>query len=124
MKLIIGGAYQGKLRYALETYHIDEKAVCDCAATDIDFTAPCIDHIERFALACVQAGRDPVVIFEKNADKWRDAVLICCDISGGVVPIDETMRRWREAVGRLTRYLAGEAGSVTRLFCSLPERLK
>ena len=53
----------------------------------------------------------------------RDAVILCDEITCGIVPVDALDRRWREMTGkylsRLTRYGAG----VTRVFCGLPQRL-
>ena len=53
-----------------------------------------------------------------------DAVVLCTDVSCGVVPMDKTQRLWREEVGRAVCALARQADSVTRIFCGLPLRLK
>ena len=69
-----------------------------------------------------QAGKEP-------ADELRtldlsDKILLCEDISCGVVPIDPEQRAWREAVGRMNAMLAARAERVTRIFCGLPMELK
>ena len=51
-------------------------------------------------------------------------ILICEDISCGVVPMDAETREWREAVGRMNAALAAQADTVTRIFCGLPLELK
>ena len=53
-----------------------------------------------------------------------DAVVICTDVSCGVVPMDRVQRLWREEVGRTVCALARRADSVPRVFCGLPLRLK
>ena len=124
MHLVIGGAYQGKLRYAMEHFGVTEEQVFDCSGGGIDFSAPCIDHGERYALTCVREGREAADDFRANRERWQSAVILCDDISSGVVPLDPEARAWREASGRLVNYLAGEAETVTRLFCSIPQVLK
>ena len=124
MHLVIGGAYQGKLAYALEHFALSPEQVFDCSDGGIDYTAPCIVHGERFALACLREGREAAEELLANRDLWRDAVIVCDDISCGVVPMDAELRAWREAAGRMINYLAGEADTVTRLFCSIPQVIK
>ena len=124
MKLIIGGAYQGKRDFAKTAFHLTDANIFTCTGEEIDFSAPCIDKVEEFSLACVKAGKDPVEQFQKNEPLWKDAVLICQDIFCGVVPIDDTMRQWRQETGRLCQYLTKHADSVSRIFCGLEQKLK
>jgi adenosyl cobinamide kinase/adenosyl cobinamide phosphate guanylyltransferase len=124
MDLIIGGAYQGKLDYAKEKYGLTDSDIFECSdKRDIEFKA-CVHHLERFTLYCVKNNLNAVDIFALWEKKWKDCVLICEDISCGVVPIDPEMREWREATGRLLNWLTPRAETVTRLFCGLPQRLK
>ena len=124
MNLIIGGAYQGKLDYAKETYHYEPRQVFTCSGTDIDFSLPCIDHLEEYVLSCVRAGVDPAALFKKHWEDWRHSTLICMDLSCGVVPLEAEMRAWRNETGKLCQYLSREASSVVRIFCGLEEKLK
>lgn len=124
MILIIGGAYQGKLDYAKSTYGIDDAQVYTCTDTEIDFSFHCIDHIEEFTLACVHADVDPIDYFSSSHGLWKDSILICQDISCGVVPLGADMRAWRQATGRLCQYLSSQAEQVSRIFCGLEQRLK
>ena len=125
MHFIIGGAYQGKLDYAKKRYGLRDADVFTCTEADgIAFGAPCIDRLEEFALRCVRNGQDAVEIMRENRAEWENAVLICCDLFCGVVPLGADMRAWREMTGRLCAYLAAEAETVTRMFCGLEQRLK
>lgn len=124
MILIIGGAYQGKLSYAKEAFHLAPEDIFTCEGTEIDFSKPCIDHLEEFCYACVQKGLDPVTVFRERQDAWRDSILICGDLACGVVPIDPVQRQWRHTTGQLCQYLAGQADRVSRIFCGLEQRLK
>ncbi|MBQ8509466.1 MAG: bifunctional adenosylcobinamide kinase/adenosylcobinamide-phosphate guanylyltransferase [Clostridia bacterium] len=124
MDFIIGGAYQGKLDYAKKQFGVTDEQIFTCSETDgIRFGARCIHRLEEFTLWSVRNGKDATEIFKGHESEWRGSVLICCDIFCGVVPMGADMRTWREMTGRLCAYLSGEAESVTRLFCGLPQRL-
>ena len=125
MDFIIGGAYQGKLDCARKRYSLTDGEIYTCTEADgIAFGARCIDKLEEFALWCVRNGQDAVDIMKRNRPAWKDSVLICEDIFCGVVPMGADMRAWRETAGRLAAYLAGEADTVTRVFCGIEEKLK
>lgn len=124
MKLIIGGAWQGKREFAARTYGFTESDIFTCSGEAVDFSCPCIDKIEEFTLACVREGIEPAEIFAANRERWQGSVLICQDIFCGVVPMEAELREWRNATGRLCQYLAGEAEQVSRIFCGLEQRLK
>lgn len=124
MVLIIGGAYQGKLDYAKAAFSIADDEVFACDGVEIDFSRRCIYRIEEFTLACVLENNDPTEYFRSRREMWKDSILICQDIFCGVVPLGAEIRAWRQATGRLCRYLSGEAAQVSRLFCGLEQRLK
>lgn len=120
MVFIIGGAYQGKLDFAKETFGIGEKDVFVCTGAEIDFSFRCIRNLEVF----VRENPDPIGYFEKNREKWQNSVLICRDVFCGVVPMGAENRDWRQHCGRFSQYLAKEATRVSRVFCGLELRLK
>ena len=124
MILIIGGAYQGKLDFAKAAFSLAPEDVFTCTGTKIDFSKRCIRALEEFCYACVQKGIDPVAFFQEHEDAWQDSILLCNDLSSGVVPIDPVQRQWRHVSGRLCQYLASEARQVSRIFCGLEQRLK
>lgn len=124
LRLIIGGAYQGKRAFAEERFGLKPADIVTCTGEAPDFSGKCLDRLEEYTLACVRAGRDSTAVFRENRGCWEDAVLILGDISAGVVPMDREMRAWREENGRLGRYLAEQAESVHRIFCGLEQRLK
>lgn len=126
MIFIIGGSYQGKREYALETYDLTAQDVFICTEEirEIDFSKRVIAHIEQFALGCVKRGEEPKEYWINHMDQLADSILIADDVSCGVVPIDATIRAWREATGRANNYLAGEADQVVRVFCGLGQVIK
>ena len=125
MDLIVGGAYQGKLDYACEKYGFTVENVFTCSENcDISFEKPCIDRFEEYVLYCVKNGISARKVLEDNMEKWENSVIICREIFSGVVPIDDTIRAWREETGRVMTWLSGNAQSVTRMFLGLPQKLK
>ena len=125
MNFIIGGAYQGKLNCARNTFAVRDSEIFTCTEENgIEFGARCIYKIEEFTLWCVRNGKDATEIFKENRNKGADSVLICQDIFCGVIPLGADMRAWRDMTGRLCAYLSEEATSVTRMFCGLEQRLK
>ena len=120
MILIIGGAYQGKLDYARETYGLTDADIFTCTDGNIDFSRRCINRIEE----SVWANPDALQYFREHRTEWENSILICQDISGGVVPMGKENRAWRQNTGRLCQYLAKEADQVIRIFCGLEQRLK
>lgn len=124
MKLIVGGAYQGKLDFAKTAYKITDEDVFICTDKTIDFSKKCIANLEEFTYACVQDETDPVACFKNHKEQWKDSILICQDISCGVVPLGADLRTWRRYTGLLCQYLACEAESVSRIFCGLEQKLK
>ena len=125
MKLIIGGAYQGKTELAVKKYSLAEDDIEVCTADALpSFNKKCLAHTERFAYYCVKNGLEPREEIEKREQQLENTVFIADDISCGVVPMDKTDRAWREAEGRLMSYIASRSDEVTRVFCGLEQRLK
>ena len=124
MKLIIGGAYQGKLSYARENWNLQDGDIFTCSGTEIDFAKPCIDQLEEFVYACVQEQKDALSYFRNHEAQWENSILICQDLFCGVVPLGADLRAWRQNTGLLCQYLAKRAESVTRIYCGLEQKLK
>lgn len=127
MKLIIGGAFQGKGDYAKETYG---GTVCDCRLPenkdklDLDLSCDIIDGLEAYTRLCAEEGLEAADRLRAHEAELAGKVIICDDISQGLVPMDPLERAWREMNGRTLLYLAGIADSVERVFCGIPQKLK
>ena len=120
MILIVGGAYQGKLDFAKETFNLADSDMYICGAEGIDYSKRCIYKIEEFTALC----DNPVGYFKAHREEWQDSILILQDIFCGVVPMGAENRAWRQRTGRLAQYLSKEANQVSRIFCGLEQRLK
>ena len=125
MVLIFGGAYQGKLAYALDRFGLsgDDVHMCEDSA-DIPADKKIIYGIDKWILALINAGMETQGQVQRLIENCPDAVVICNDISCGVVPMDAVMRKWREAVGQALSELSRHSSEVVRLFCGIPTRVK
>ena len=125
MILIFGGVYQGKLAYALDRFGLTDNDVYLCGE---DFTMPgdkkIIYEIDKWILALIKANIDTEEAVRQFAYRNSDAIVICNDISCGIVPMDAMLRKWREVVGRSLVELSEASDEVIRLFCGIPTRIK
>lgn len=124
MVFFFGGAYQGKLDFARKEFSLPDTDIYTCSDGCIDFSKKCVDSIEQFTLACTKSGVDPVAYFDSNKALWENSILICRDLSCGVVPMGADMRLWQRLNGKLCQYLSANASRVSRIFCGLEQRLK
>ena len=125
MKLIIGGAYQGKLAYALQETGLGEQEVYVCTEDiEIPNGKPIIYKLEQWILALSRADMDVMSQTRLLLLSNPQATMICTEIASGIVPMGVDMRKWREELGRSLTFLAEEAEAVTRLFCGIPTRIK
>lgn len=134
MELVTGGAFQGKLDYAVKKYALLETEIFECTEEkDPNFSAVCLTHYERYVMRCLRSGDAPRTDFGGNCVDGvcsfgeggpGPLVIIMDDIFCGVVPADPELRAWRELCGRTLTALAQNAEEVTRLFCGIPKTIK
>ena len=120
MEVIVGGAHAGKTQYAAQHFGISKEEIFVCSENGTpDFNARCIGHLERYLRHCAAADLEPA----PPASFREDAVIICEDITCGIVPVDPLDRKWREMTGRYLQRLAREGAGVTRVVCGFGQRL-
>lgn len=122
MKLIIGGAYQGKLEYSVKTYK--NIPVIDCTQNDFILDSePAI--LNNFTDYCRNSPDTNIMKYLiDNAQLLSNKIIIFEDIFCGVVPISKPDRLFREQMGRASQYLANESEEVVRVFCGIGVKLK
>ena len=123
--LITGGVYQGKLDYALKRFNAAEKDIyrVDDVNTDTPGGKKIIYEIDKWILAMVKDDMNVGANIKELIAENKNAVVICNDISSGIVPVDPVMRKWRDEVGRAMALLAKVSDEVIRLFCGIPQRI-
>lgn len=124
MKLLFGGAYNGKLRYVKENLGIKEEEIFYCSNEKIDFSKKVISGIDRLIYLNALEGKESLSFFKENKEKLKGKILICDEISSGIVPLKKEERLWREETGKVLQFLSKESKEVYRIFFGIPTRLK
>ena len=121
MKLIIGGAFQGKLAYASAAAEIAPEEFADGAVCGFEVLDTCrgMNHFHEYVRRYLAEGRSVEELPERIVQKNPEVVLVANELGCGIVPMDPFERQFREAFGRLCCRLAQEAKDVHRVICGL-----
>lgn len=126
MKMVIGGAYQGKLEYALKWTGYKKEDFLDggfCGPEEI-FEAKGINRFHEYVKRYLEQREDWEGFVKELFERNPDLVVVTNELGYGVVPCDASDRRWREATGRICTELAKNARAVTRVVCGIGMVLK
>ena len=127
MILVFGGAYSGKLNFVTERYNIKEEEVFTInneGIEEIDFSNKVIYKLHNLTYKYALENKDIVKYFKDNINLFKDKIIICDDISEGIVPLKKEDRLWRETTGKLLQEISKEANEVYRVFCGIPMEIK
>lgn len=120
MDLILGGAAQGKLRYALARYGLEMRDVSDGVLGE----ARMVNHLHLAVRAMLARGEDAEAQLRAYFDAHPNTVFLCDEVGCGLVPVDAFERQYRDVVGRVCCMAAERSENVIRIFCGLPMVLK
>lgn len=125
MKLIIGGAWQGKQAYVKEVLGIKEE-ILDGKTCSMEecCKAACVRNYHLFVKRMLEQGEDPLERTAYLAEKNPKVVVIINEIGAGIIPLEREERIWREWAGRTGCYLAEQSELVVRIQCGLPVIIK
>lgn len=129
MRLIVGGAYQGKRAYVMQNYGIREDEITDGASIDAgskDITDifKCISNFHILIRNILEAGKDPMEVTGRILAKNPNVVILMDEVGNGIIPMEYAERIWREQVGKCGCFLATQAESVERIVCGIATRIK
>ena len=125
MILIFGGAYQNKIGFTKDRFGFKQNEIYCCSTeSEIEYDYPVIDRLHLFVLGMVERSADPIDYIMKHMDALKEKVIICDDISCGIVPLGKDMRLYRDQVGKIMQLLSREADEVYRIFCGLGDKIK
>lgn len=126
MILVIGGAYQGKADFVKRRFSLSEDDFlrADRYTERLSTEKRVIYGLEEWVYGRVSAGKDTELDIRGELCGIKNKIIICNDITQGLVPMDKTDRAWREAVGRCITFLAANADEVYRVFCGIENRIK
>ncbi len=122
MHVILGGRYQGKRSYA-ERLYSHFPAVSDLKSSNM-IVPGLVVNVHLGVRRLLTQHTDPCGFFTQRLSVLRECVILCEEICGGIVPVDEFGRLWRDETGRVYQYLAANADIVERVFAGLVLRLK
>lgn len=130
MKLVIGGAFQGKLDWAKRIYGLREGWADGslCGLEEI-WSCPGMFHFHEYVLRAMEQGmlqseQEGEAFARRLLERNPGLILVTNELGYGIVPTDAFDRRFREMTGRICTGLAAEAEEVVRVVCGLGVKLK
>ena len=125
MRLVIGGASQGKLDYVLGKYGLEEKDVMDGNTNDmVELNHKVFYAFETWFKRQLKIGRVPEDAADALLSSLPELIVICDEVGSGIVPVDPFEREFRERLGRYLIKLASKSQSVERVFCGIGQKIK
>lgn len=120
MKLVTGGAFQGKLNYAKETFQIPDGWLDGAVCTEQEiYSARGVCHFNLLLRRMLEEKADVDGLPGRLAEKNPDICIVTSEMGCGVVPVDAFERLWREKTGRVCTELAKQSKEVHRVFCGI-----
>ncbi len=130
MILVIGGASQGKDRFACgllvagnEIKYENNLARGGRDLPEAVFQKPYVSGYQEIIRALLEEGRDPET-FTSELIAAEPELVVMDEVGSGIVPISRDEREYREAVGRTGQQLAAHAAQVYRVICGIGVRIK
>ena len=124
VRIITGGAFQGKLSFAKSLYPDVEWTDGSRCATNEIRTCRAVYSFHKFVKRWLRQGRGWEELASLILEENRDIILICDEIGCGLVPTDAFEREYRESTGRIMNALAEQAERVDRVVCGIGRRIK
>lgn len=122
--IIIGGAFQGKTRYAKQNNpEVELMGGADCPLDEIE-SCMAINEFHSFTRRWLLEGRTKEALLTTLEKNENLQLLISDEIGYGLVPVGDFEREYREFHGRVMTELAEQADCVERVVCGIPQRIK
>ena len=119
MRMIIGGAFQGKMEYAQKEY--PGIRWVDGAACSEEELLQCegVYHFHLYIRKSMEKYEEMRLFADRIIRENPQIVIITDEIGYGLVPIDAFERRYREEKGRICTRLAAFSERVDRVVCGI-----
>lgn len=119
MRMIIGGAFQGKMEYAQKEY--PGIRWVDGAACSEEELLQCegVYHFHLYIRKSMGKYEEMRLFADRIIRENPQIVIITDEIGYGLVPIDAFERRYREETGRICTRLAAFSERVDRVVCGI-----
>lgn len=135
--LVIGGAYQGKTKWAIQKFNLEQPKIIDCQIENVfeieKKNAEILIHIEKLIWKILKEYQEfdhkkqLEVCWKIVKNLWikkENCIFIVDEIGSGIIPLEKEQRIYRELVGRITCRLAKQADQVYQITAGLPMCLK
>lgn len=126
MELIIGGAYNSKLDFALNHYNLNKSDFqngAECSLNDA-FNKKGIYNLHLLIKRFIISGIDD---YNKIIEKILSSnieIIICNEVGNGIVPLDKIDSQMREYVGIILCLLSEKSSRVIRIYYGIPSVIK
>ena len=119
MRMIIGGAFQGKMEYAQKEY--PGIRWVDGAACSEEELLQCegVYHFHLYIRKSMEKYEEMRLFADRIIRENPQIVIITDEIGYGLVPIDAFERRYSEETGRICTRLAAFSERVYRVVCGI-----
>ena len=117
MKMVTGGAFEGKTSYAMRVFGLRDADIVDgssCSRYDL-FHTKAVKHAEQLVKRCLREGDDVLELADQLIRLNPGIIVIVKEIGCGVIPVDPADRNYRELTGRFCTKLASYADEVHRV---------
>ncbi|MFJ7825574.1 bifunctional adenosylcobinamide kinase/adenosylcobinamide-phosphate guanylyltransferase [Psychrobacillus sp. NPDC096623] len=124
MHVIFGGAFNGKRAYVEQRVQGRNVQWLD-AESDAHVFLPNMEVIVVFGVENLLEHKS-VELLEKM-EQWEEqaeVIVIATEIGRGIVPMEASMRKLRDDVGRFYQQLFTKADSVTRIWYGISQTIK
>lgn len=124
MHVIFGGAFNGKRAYVEQRIQGRNVQWLD-VEVDAHVLLPNIEVIIVFGVENLLESKSKELL--EKMEKWdeqAEVLVIATEIGRGIVPMDASMRKLRDDVGRFYQQLFTKADSVTRIWYGISQTIK
>ena len=124
MKLIFGGAFNGKLEFVLNEFNLTKDDVCFCKDENLDVAKKVICGLHQFTYEALKNDKNPLEILKSKEEFLKEKIIICDDLNSGIVPLEKLERKWREENGKCLQWISKKSSKVYRVFFGIETVIK
>lgn len=128
MILIIGGAWQGKLDFAMRLAEEKgmKKQVAEGKTDSFDMASShsIIHNFHQYIKRLLKDGKSVEDFISTLERDNPEVIIITNELGCGIVPMDFEDRLWREEAGRASVCIGKTSKEVYRLVCGIATRIK
>lgn len=126
MKLITGGAFEGKTGFAVNNFGVCFPEIKDgekCIFDEV-FSAECVNNYHILVKRLLSGNIDPTEFTERLCKENNNIIVIMNEVGCGIVPVEKSERLWRETCGKCGCMIAENADTVVRVTCGIGTAIK